>query len=150
MKDVLYVLGMGCNLLSIIALDRKGFEIRFRDQGVRIIDISTNEVVVKGGVWDGLYQLTELVLKKVFVFDEAEPYKFLEATKDRKNMNIFRRIHKRLGYLGAYRLKNLHLFAEGVEVVISLAHFQCDVCDQSKMSQTINHEAISKAIRPGV
>ena len=55
MKNVLYVPGMRCNLLSIIALDRKGFEIRFRDQGVRIIDTSTNEVIAKGGVWDGLY-----------------------------------------------------------------------------------------------
>ena len=129
MKDVLYVPGMGCNLLSIIALDRKRFEIRFRNQDVRIIDTSTNKVVAKEGVWDDLYQLTELVLEKTFVFGETKSHKSSEATKDRKDIDIFRRIHKRLGYSETHRLKNLHLFAEGVEIVISPAHFQCDICD---------------------
>ena len=122
-KNILYVPEIGCNLLSIIALNKKKFEIRFRDQGVRIIDISTNKIIVKEGIWDGLYQLTKLVSEKIFVFGETKLYEFSETTKDRKDMNTFRRIHKRLGYLGVYRLKNLYLFTEGVEVVISSAHF---------------------------
>ena len=80
-------------------------------------------MIAKEEVWDNLYQLMELVLKKIFVFDKAKLYKFLEATKDRKNINIFRRIHERLGHLEIYRLKNLYLFAERVEVVISSAYF---------------------------
>ena len=50
MKNVLYVPEMGCNLLSIIALNRKRFEIRFRDQDIRIIDTSTNKIIAKGGI----------------------------------------------------------------------------------------------------
>ena len=57
------------------------------------------------------------------MFGEAESHEFLEATKDRKDMDIFRRIYERLDHLGAHRLKDLYLFAEGVEVVISSAHF---------------------------
>ena len=80
-------------------------------------------MIAKGGIWNSLYQLTKLVSEKVFVFDEAKPYKSSETTKDRKNMNIFRRIHKRLDYLEVYRLKNLYLFAERVEVVTSSTYF---------------------------
>ena len=65
----------------------------------------------------------KLVLKKIFMFDKTKLYKFLETTKDRKNINIFKRIYKRLDYLEIYRLKNLYLFAERVEIVISLTYF---------------------------
>ena len=65
----------------------------------------------------------KLVLKKIFVFDKAEFYEILETTKDRKNIDIFRRIYKRLDYLKIYYLKNLYLFIERVEIVISSTHF---------------------------
>ena len=65
----------------------------------------------------------KLVLEKIFVFDETKLYKFLETTKDKKNINIFKRIYKRLNYLEIYRLKNLYLFVERVEVVISPTYF---------------------------
>ena len=148
MKDVLYVPGMGCNLLSIVALDRKGFETRFRDQGVKIIKTSTNKVVARGQVCHGLYQLTESNSDKAFVADEAPSGDVSEATKERE-MSTFRRLHERLGHPGAHRLKDLHLFADGVKVVTPPPHFQCDVCDQSKMSQKINRGPCSKETRPG-
>ena len=141
MQDVLYVPGMGCNLLSIIALDRKGFETRFKDRGVKIISTATNQVVATGGVYNGLYQLTESTSDRAFVTGEAS-----ETTKE---MSAFRRIHERLGHPGARRLKDLHLFAEGVEAITSPPHFQCDVCDQSKMAQKINRETHVKETRPG-
>ena len=65
----------------------------------------------------------KLILKKIFVFNKTKLYKILETMKDRKNINIFRRIYKRLGYLEIYRLKNLYLFVERVEIVISSTHF---------------------------
>ena len=65
----------------------------------------------------------KLVLEKIFIFNKTKLYKTLEAIKDRKNIDIFRRIHKRLDYLEIYRLKNLYLFAERVEIVTSSAHF---------------------------
>ena len=52
---MLYVPSIGYNLLLIIVLNRKGFEIRFKDQGVKIINIATNIVVVRGGVYNRLY-----------------------------------------------------------------------------------------------
>ena len=68
------------------------------------------------------------------MFGEAKPHESSETTKDRKDINTFRRIHERLGYSEAHRLKDLHLFAEEVEIVTSPAYFQCDICDQSKIS----------------
>ena len=55
MIDALYVLGMGGNLLSIIALDRKGFEVRFGNLCVRIINIFIGETIVRSCVRNGLY-----------------------------------------------------------------------------------------------
>ena len=65
----------------------------------------------------------KLVLKKIFVFDETKLYKILKTTKNRKNINIFRRIYKRLDYLEIYRLKNLYLFVERVKIVILSTYF---------------------------
>ena len=149
MQDVLYVPGMGCNLLSIVALDRKGFETRFKDQGVKIINTATNAVVARGGVYNGLYQLMESTSDRAFVTGDTPPNNVSEATKEEKDASVFRRLHERLGHPGAHRLKDLHLFVEGVEVVTSPPHFQCDVCDQSKMSQTINRGPHAKETRPG-
>ena len=65
----------------------------------------------------------KLVSKKIFVFNNAKFYKISEATKDKKNINIFRRIYKRLDYLEIYYLKNLYLFVEKVKIVILSTHF---------------------------
>ena len=65
----------------------------------------------------------KLVLKKIFVFDKTKLYKISKTIKDKKNINIFRRIYKRLDYLEIYRLKNLYLFAERVKIVILLTYF---------------------------
>ena len=46
-KNILYVLEIRYNLLSIIALNKKRFEIRFKNQDIRIIDISMNKIIVK-------------------------------------------------------------------------------------------------------
>ena len=149
MQDVLYVPGMGCNLLSIVALDRKGFETRFKDQGVKIINTATKAVVARGGVCNGLYQLMESTSDRAFVTGDAPPNNASEATKEEKETSAFRRLHERLGHPGAHRLKDLHLFAEGVEVIAPPSHFQYNVYDQSKMSQTINRHPHTKETRPG-
>ena len=65
----------------------------------------------------------KLVLKKIFVFDKTKLYKILKTTKDKKNINIFKRIYKRLNYLEIYRLKNLYLFIKRVEIAISSTYF---------------------------
>ena len=111
--------------------------------------VATNQVVARGGVCDGLYQLTESNSDKAFVTGEGPSGDASEATKESKDMDAFSRIHERLGHPGAHRLKGLHLFADGVEVVTSPAQFQCDVCDQSKMSQTVNRQSHTKETRPG-
>lgn len=105
-------------------------------------------MVARGGVCNGLYQLIESTSDKAFVTGDTPPDNASEATKEEKEMSAFRRLHERLGHPRAHRLKDLHLFAE-VEVVTSPPHFQCDVCDQSKMSQTINRETRAKETRPG-
>ena len=84
-------------------------------------------MVVRGGVCDGLYQLTESTLDKAFVTGEGPSDNALEATKEGRKMDTFRRIYERLGYPGTYRLKDLYLFVEGVEVTIPPPHFQCNV-----------------------
>jgi hypothetical protein len=59
MKDVLYVLGLKKNLLSILALDEKGFRVAFIDGEVLMWPrgMSIDDVVVIGVQEGGLYKL---------------------------------------------------------------------------------------------
>ena len=123
MEDILYVPGIGYNLLSIIALNRKGFEIQFRDQGVKIINTAIKGVVVREGVYNSLYQLKELTSNKVFLTGNIPLTNTLGATEEGQETSIFRRLYKRLDYPRAYRLKDLYLFVEGVGVVILPPYF---------------------------
>ena len=46
-KNILYMLEMRYNLLLIIVLNKKRFEIRFRDQDIKIINILINKIIAK-------------------------------------------------------------------------------------------------------
>ena len=115
--------GIGYNLLLIVALNRKGFETRFKDQGIKIINTATSRVVARGRVYNGLYQLTESASNRAFVTGNTPLNDTLEAIKEEKGIGVFRRLYKRLGYPRVRRLKDLHLFTKGVEVVIPPPYF---------------------------
>ena len=80
-------------------------------------------MVVRGGVCNGLYQLTESTSDKAFITGEGPSDNASEAIKKGKEMDAFRRIYERLGHPGVYRLKDLHLFIESIEVIIPPEHF---------------------------
>ena len=67
MTDVLYVPAMSVNLLSIIALDRRGFTVFFGAQRVEIADSLTGRTVARGRAADGLYELTESTSDRAFL-----------------------------------------------------------------------------------
>jgi hypothetical protein len=69
MKDILYVLGLKKNLLSISALDKKGYRVAFIDGEVLMWakGETLNEAIVIGSEENGLYNLkghTETARKK--------------------------------------------------------------------------------------
>ena len=112
MEDVLYVPGMGGNLLSIIALDKKGFMVLFGDSCVKIIKSATGGIVAKGYARNGLYQLTESHSDAAFISRDLD-----HETEAMKAMNDFRRLHERMGYAGAYRLRDIYLYARGLKTM---------------------------------
>ena len=112
MEDVLYVPGMGGNLLSIMALDKKGFMVLFGDSCVKIIKLATGGIVAKGYARNGLYQLTESQLDTAFISRDLE-----HPNHETEAMKGFRRLHQRMGHAGAYRLRDIHLYARGLEAM---------------------------------
>ena len=69
---------------------------------------------------------------------------------DQTPKKTFELVHQRLGHAGAYRLKDLHLYASGVEAFDVPTDFECEICDASKIIRTINREPRIKTTVPGV
>ena len=67
MTDVLYVPGMSVNLLSIIALDRRGFIVFFESQRVTITNQRTGSTIMYEYAINGLYKLTNSISDRAFV-----------------------------------------------------------------------------------
>ena len=175
MTDVLYVPEMSVNLLSIRALDRRGFTVFFGAQRVEIADSLTGEIVARGRAVDGLYELTNSSSDRAFVSSAAElrssgsQSSGLESNDPQSNVglsgnsepqsrdqgsglaapNLFELMHQRLGHPGSHRLKDLHLHADGVKAFEVPKNFQCEICDQAKMVRTISREPQSKTTVPG-
>ena len=79
--DVLYISGMSVNLLSIIALDRRGFTVFFESQKIIITDQRTDTTVAHECAVNGLYELTNSTSDRAFVSDDelTNEVKLIEA-----------------------------------------------------------------------
>ena len=64
---MLYMLGINVNLLSIIALDYRGFLIYFENKKVRIIDERTNKIITYNYIKNGLYKLIKSYVDRAFI-----------------------------------------------------------------------------------
>ena len=64
---MLYMLDINVNLLSIIALNYRGFLIYFENKKIRIIDERINKIVVYNYIKDGLYKLIKFYLDRAFI-----------------------------------------------------------------------------------
>ena len=73
-KDVLYVLGLNKNLLSILALDEKGMRVAFVDGQVLMCPKGNtiDDATVIGEKYGGLYNLKGQ-LEQALVHDTIEP-----------------------------------------------------------------------------
>ena len=161
MVDVLYVPEMGVNLLSIMALDRRGFFVTFRGKRVEIVNRATDVIVVRGYAVDGLYELVDSNSDRAFSsLDVSDAHVTSDVTEgvyvkapeqaiEHGKGEMYELMYRRLGHPGRHRLKDLHQYATGVEEFEVPERHQCDVCDASKMVQTINHEAVAKTDIPG-
>ena len=59
-EDILYIPGIGGNLLSIITLDKKGFIVLFSNSYIKVIKLAIGGIVIKGYIRNNLYQLIKL------------------------------------------------------------------------------------------
>ena len=149
MKNVLYVSGINVNLLSIIALDRRGFLVTFGNQTVKVIDKRTNKVAALGRARNGLYELNDCTSNKAFV-THHHMIPARETLPGHKNAPLtnFELMHQRLDHAGAYRLKDLHLHAHEIKEFAIPKEFQCETCNATKIIQTINKEPRTKTTIP--
>ena len=173
MTDVLYVPAMSVNLLSIIALNRRGFTVFFGAQRVEIADSLTGRTVARGRAADGLYELTESTSDRAFLSraEGLEPggsqSNGLESNDSSVGLGqnqkaqsrdqgsgsttpkLIELMHQRLRHPGSHRLKGLHLHAHKVEDFDVPKNFQYDICDQAKMVRAINRAPREKTTVPG-
>ena len=59
--------GINVNLLSIIALNRRGFLIYFENKKIRIIDERTGKIVVYNHIKNSLYKLIKSYVDRAFI-----------------------------------------------------------------------------------
>ena len=52
---MLYILGIGGNLLSIIVLDKKEFIVLFSNSYIKVIKVTIDRIVVKDYIRNSLY-----------------------------------------------------------------------------------------------
>ena len=64
---MLYILGIDVNLLSIIALNRRGFLIYFENRKIRIIDKRIDKIVAYSYIKNDLYKLIKSRLDRAFM-----------------------------------------------------------------------------------
>ena len=87
---MLYVSKISINLLSIIALDRRGFFITFKGKRVKIVNRATNAIVARGHVVDSLYELVDsnsdrafssLNVSNVYIISKITKEAYIKASK---------------------------------------------------------------------
>ena len=122
MKNVLYIFEINNNLLSIIIFDRKKFKIYFENLSIQIIDKITKKTITKRQIKNNLYQFTNTTTNKILIIN-----------KKIFNNKIFRKIYKKLEYIDIYRLKNLYLYTDEVDIINISKSFQYDIYNKIKM-----------------
>lgn len=70
MNNILYMPKMGSNLLSIIALNKKSYEVRFDNIRVKIINVAIERIVITSKTRNKLYQITDSTYNKTFISSE--------------------------------------------------------------------------------
>ena len=67
LKNVLYILEIDINLLSIIILNYYKFLINFNNQSIKIIDKRINKIVIYKRAQNSLYELIIYILNRALI-----------------------------------------------------------------------------------
>ena len=122
MKNVLYILGVRRNLLSVKKLDIVNISVIFEN---RFVKLMSNEYgLIMSGKMNSLYE----------IFFVSKP----ECLNIENVVNTFEKLHSRYGHIGFSNLKNLikNNLVEGLEKNIKINNVQfCEPCVNGKMSK---------------
>ena len=168
MTDVLHVPGLDANLLSISALNRKGFDVLFRQSGVEIREGGT---LVATGIMRGRMYYLQTSLVALLSKDAETPRGLSDTpttsvdTTDRQvarvepqgaslgkstaDFSLYELWHARMGHINPRRLSTLSKHVKGLDVLTppSLENLNCTVCNYSNMTRTVNRETPRRATR---
>ena len=163
MKNVLLVPGLDANLLSISALNRRGFNVMFSKKGVEIRKGDT--LVATGVMRDRMYLLRSAnvalyineVEKPAPVSGESveaisrapigpENSEKIPQPSDQKG-DAFRLWHERLGHVSPARMRLLTGQVTGMGAMKLHDQLTCDICDLTKLTRKINREPPKRASR---
>ena len=173
MKNVLLMLGLNANFLSISALNRKGFEVMFSKKAV---EIRKGDTLIATGFMRGrMYHLrstnvtlyiseteksapiSEESVKAIFnefISNDFEAFgpseksgKISQSVNQKKD--AFRLWHERLGHVESERVRLLIGQMIGMRVIELLRENQyvCETCDFSKLTRKINRQSPKRASR---
>ena len=170
-RNVLYVPGLGYNLLSISALEKIGLSVNFQQGNVKITRRGTTIAV--GHRAGSLYRLSEILLDRALITEEGEnedsaedlPEGFFAPNDSSTPEGVddirmddgryddlkgpFAELHARLGHPSKDRLMMLHKHVFGVPKISPPPDFFCDICENNKLTRRVRKYRYDKADTPG-
>ena len=168
MTDVLHVPGLDANLLFISALNRKGFDVLFRQSGIEIREGGT---LVATGIMRGRMYYLQSSLVALLSRDAETPRGSSDTTttsvdtisrqvarkepqgaslgKSTADFSLYELWHARMGHINPRRLSTLSKHVKGLDVLtpFSLEDLNCTVCNYSNMTRTVNRKTPKRANR---
>ena len=155
--------------MSISALEKRGFEVKFRNGIVEIISKGTKIAVGKRA--NNLYHLSDIFTHMALVSDENAPRKTAsvgdqgpavasnnvengDVDKDAEQPEtpadkLFATIHARLGHPSKERIESLHQHVYGIPKLKAPPNFFCNECENNKMVRRIRKFQTRKEVLPG-
>ena len=171
MKEVLHVPGLDANLLSISALNRRGFSVFF---GKKTVEIRSGDTLIATGVLQGRMYLLRSAERALLTSEVngagpisseilepatsvsgslvGAPPKLKESKSSSpkgssENQARFRLWHERLGHVGPGRLEVLEKYVSGLGTIEAPDQHICEICDYTKLTRKINRETATRASR---
>lgn len=143
MTDVLHVLELDANLLSISALNWNGLSVFFEKDGVKIRQ--DNSIVVSGILRSKMYYLHTSRTALISIEDAGHvltPVVLENSTPETRKLTLYQLWHACMGHVNPKQLGSFSEHVTGLNRItfLTLQNLNCNVCNFSNMTQIVNQD----------
>ena len=170
-ENVLCVPSLGYNLLSVSALDDKGYRTSFHRRSVEIRS-EDGTLLATGIRAGGLYHLDDVITSRALVSGEQEASdnpppiesvvpegagdrlvdhdeSTLENDTGEGGRDAYTTAHNKYGHVGRRRLESMHKHVYGLEKLKEPPGFFCNACESNKALRTVKKFRYDKELIAG-